>query len=200
MDTLSLHIVINLSSILQPLDGSTYTYCKFLAAAFGETEDTLITVTASGRVLRWCIPCKRLLDMADIRGSDGQRRNLSRAWLSRDGSHIAWTNSLLDPQDNVAAYCDRLTGGEFAVSQSSQPVTSVSFSHDGEYFVVLSDWGVLLHVCRTRDGTCVFADRTGDRKSNISLGGFLPEQRVLAYGIQDGKVGIVRMRDVDSED
>ena len=96
--------------------------------------------------------------------------------------------------------CDRLVGGEFAVFQSSRDVTSVSFSPDGEYVVVLSDSGVLLHAYRTRDGICVFADRTDNLKSNISLGGILPEQRVLAYGIEDGTVGIVRMCDVDTED
>ena len=94
--------------------------------------------------------------------------------------------------------CDRLAGGEFAVFQSSQDVISVSFSPDGEYVVVFS--GLRPRAYRTRDGTCVFADRTDDLKSNISFGGILPEQRVLAYGIDDGTVGIVHMRDVDTDD
>ena len=82
--------------------------------------------------------------------------------------------------------------------QSSQDVTSVSFSPDGEYVAVLS--GLHLHAYRTRDGTCVFADRIDNGKSTTSWGGILPEQRVLAYGIEDGTVRIVRMRDVDTED
>ena len=96
--------------------------------------------------------------------------------------------------------CDRLVGGEFAVFQSEPDVASVTLSPDGEYVAVLSDVRVLLHAYRTRDGKCVFADRSHSWKSNISLGGFLPEQRVLAYGCSDGTVGIVRMRDVDTED
>ena len=96
--------------------------------------------------------------------------------------------------------CDRLAGGEFAVFQSTRSwyARSVSFSPDGEYVAVLS--GLHLHAYRTRDGTCVFEDRTHKDKSSISLGGILPEQRVIAYGMEDGTVGIVRMRDVDSED
>ena len=67
--------------------------------------------------------------------------------------------------------------------------------------MVLSGLGAnLLHAYRTRDGTCVFADRADNEKSNISLEGFLPEQRVLAYGIKDGTVGIVCIRDVDTDD
>ena len=96
--------------------------------------------------------------------------------------------------------CDRLAGGEFAVLQSSRDVTSVSFSPDGEYVAVLSRLEMLLHAYRTRDGKCVFADRSDSRKSNLRWGGFPSEQSILAYGMEEGTVRIVRMRDVDTED
>ena len=196
--TLSSDIDIDLMGIPQVLDWSTYR--GYLAAAFDEPEDTLIVVTGTGHVLRWCIPYKRFLDAVIIRGSDGKRHNLSHAYLSEDGSRVAWTP--VDGHVKGTVLCDRPAGGEFVVLKQGKEVDSILLSQDGEYVAILTetdDHGPL-NVYRTRDGKRVFQDRRVIHKSSVSLGSCRMGQGTLAYEPGDGTVQIVRMYDVDVEE
>ena len=197
-DTLSARVRIDLSGGFS--GGWRAGYEGGPAVAFNEHENEFVVVAAKGKLLRWCIPCKTFLGAVDTRGIDRGRHNLSHAWLSSDGSRVTWIPA--DSHGRGAIFCDRIAGGDFVwFGPDARDIEHVSASPDGRYVAVRTGLGNDGPLCiwRTRDGEVVLQDRRCMSKTNVSFGGSRSGYGVLAYGLGDGTVRIVRMCDLDSD-